>query len=606
VPQGVVLVAVDDPSVARFGSWPWSRQRVAELIATVARGKPRAIGVDVSLLEPGPALDDARVAAALAASGGRSAVGVGLVIGSPFSGTVPTALRKGAIAQVERPGRLHPLAAARVLLPPGPIASAAALGHTTSLSGPDGRLRWEQLYVDCGGTLVPSLALQTAWIASGVPAPPLGIRGDGTLALEGTVIPADDRGRLRVNWYGGEGSFPRYSAGSVLSGETAPESFADDVVFIGTVGIATYDLVATPFDESLPVLEKDATVAGNILGRDFLRDAPRTIDALFVLAAGAALLLLGRRRRAAASLLAVAAIAATLVGVNLGLFLLGWRVGLAYQLLLVAVLGAAHAGRQFLAEERGARTLRRLFSSYVTARVVDRLIADPQMARLGGERREVTILFSDLRGFTEFSELKPPEEVVRTLNEYLGAMTDAVLRWDGTADKFIGDAILAFWGAPLPQEDHAERALRCALEMCGRLDQLNAAWSAAARPVFEIGIGVNTGQVLVGNIGREGKKMDYTVIGDQVNVCSRVEGLTKDYRDRLLITASTLERLRPRLAAGAFGHLAIRALGTVAVKGKAEAVAIYGVEPRPHGAPLLVEEGPRDGGAAGPPRPPAA
>jgi adenylate cyclase len=250
---------------------------------------------------------------------------------------------------------------------------------------------------------------------------------------------------------------------------------------------------------------------------------------------------------------------------------------------------------QGLVEARLARRMRRLFSSYVTERVVERLIADPKMARLGGQRRELTIFFSDIRGFTSYSEKNPPEEVVRTLNEYLEAMTEVIFRWEGTLDKFMGDTILAFWGAPLPQEDHAVRALRCALHMCARLDQLNAAWAAAGRPALEIGIGITTGTVLVGNIGAEGKKMDYTVIGDQVNLCSRVEELTKTYQTRILITASTLERLRPRFASKAFGHLAVTGLAEVVVKGKEEAVGIYRVSAKEHGGSVGIEE---IGGAA--------
>lgn len=592
VPRGVVIVAVDDPSIARYGRWPWSRIRIAELVEKIARGGPRAIAVDLSLFEPESPWADARMAEALSSVRDRAAMGVAFRLGKSFSGTVPASLVAGAIEQAETPGRPRPPEAEQALLPPGPIAAATVIGHANYLPEPDGRLRWEHLYLRYGESLIPSLGLQVARIASGVAPGALRIRGDGSLGLGDAKIPADDRGRLLINYYGAEETIPRYSAGSFLSGEKPAEILSGAVVFIGTVGIATYDLVATPLDENLPVLEKDATVAANILARDFLRNSSRMVDALVVLAVGAATLLFGRRRRARGTLLAVTAFAMTLVGANFALFLHGWCLALAYPLLLVAVLGAAPASRQFLAEERGVRRVRRMFSSYVSERVVDQLIADPEMARLGGERREVTILFSDIRSFTEFSELQPPEEVVRTLNEYLGAMTDVVLRWEGTVDKFIGDAILAFWGAPLPQADHAERALRCALQMCGRLDRLNAAWSAAGRTAFEIGIGVNTGHVLVGNIGREGKKMDYTVIGDQVNLCSRVEGLSKEYQARILITANTLGHLRPLFDSGAFGHLDVRGLGTVAVKGKLEAVAIYSVVPGEHGQPLVIEESP--------------
>jgi adenylate cyclase len=218
------------------------------------------------------------------------------------------------------------------------------------------------------------------------------------------------------------------------------------------------------------------------------------------------------------------------------------------------------------------------------------------MARLGGERRVVTILFSDIRGFTSFSEKHPPEEVVGTLNEYLEAMTEIVFRWEGTLDKFIGDTILAFWGAPLPQEDHAALALRCALELSERLDRLNAAWGAAGRTTLEIGIGITTGQVLVGNIGAEGKKMDYTVIGDQVNLCSRVEQLTKTFNARILVTASTFAQVEHVIAAGGFGHVAVEELADVAIKGKEEPVCLYRISPRRHGEPTSVEKS----GAAAP------
>ncbi|HWR96949.1 MAG TPA: adenylate/guanylate cyclase domain-containing protein, partial [Candidatus Methanoperedens sp.] len=258
---------------------------------------------------------------------------------------------------------------------------------------------------------------------------------------------------------------------------------------------------------------------------------------------------------------------------------------LSWPLLVLVLAGGGVVAWQHVVEFRLSRRMRRLFSSYVTERVVERLIAEPAMARLGGERREVTILFADIRGFTTFSEKHPPEEVVRTLNEYLGAMTEVIFRWEGTLDKFIGDTILAFWGAPLPQTDHPERALRCALHLCSRLDGLNAAWTAAGRPPLEIGVGVSTGSVLVGNIGAEGKKMDYTVIGDQVNLCSRVEELTKSHRTRILITASTFERVQPLLANGGIGHVAVEGPVEVVVKGREEAVSVYRVTPKEHGEP---------------------
>ena len=246
---------------------------------------------------------------------------------------------------------------------------------------------------------------------------------------------------------------------------------------------------------------------------------------------------------------------------------------------------------RFATEERYARRVRSMFSSYVTEKVVNELIKNPNLAKLGGERREITVLFSDVRGFTTFSEKHSPEEVIAILNEYLGEMTQVVFNWDGTLDKFIGDAIVAFWGAPLPQPDHAERAVKCSLDMIKRLRELQEKWAAEAKDPLDCGIGLNTGEVVVGNIGAEGKKMDYTVIGDHVNLCSRVESLTRKYDSHVLMTEFTLEKIRPLMAEGKLNGIRVEGLDRVAVKGKAKPVAIYDLRALEEGggAPVCIE-----------------
>ena len=385
----------------------------------------------------------------------------------------------------------------------------------------------------------------------------------------------DTHGGLYIDYYGRAGSFPIVSAADVLGGAVPPEALRGKLVFLGATAVATYDMIVTPFAANVPGVEKNATVAANIISGTFLRDAPRVLDALLVLLVGPAVLLLAAdaaHERRSSSLFCSRCCCSRL---NLAAFVEGLRLNLAYPLGTVIAVGVAVIGARFLGEERKAREYRRMFSNYVSERVVNELIADPSKARLGGERREVTVLFSDIRGFTSFSERHQPEEVVAVLNEYLGAMTEVVFRWEGTLDKFIGDAVMAFWGAPLPQPDQAERALRCALHMCGRLDALNVKWAAEGMKPLAIGIGINTGEVIVGNVGAEGKKMEYTVIGDHVNLASRVESLTKKYQARILISEHTLRSLRPVLERNAFGHVTVRALETVAVKGKEQAVGIY-------------------------------
>jgi adenylate cyclase len=224
---------------------------------------------------------------------------------------------------------------------------------------------------------------------------------------------------------------------------------------------------------------------------------------------------------------------------------------------------------RFFMEERRARDIRRMFSSYVSKRIVDELIRDPSKAKLGGDRKEITVLFSDIRGFTSFSEKLQPEEVVSLLNEYLGAMTEIVFEHEGTLDKFVGDAIVALWGAPIGQPDHAERGVRCALAMIDRLKKLQDKWKAEGKHVIDIGIGINTGEMVVGNIGAPGKKMDYTVIGDNVNLGARLEGLTRQYNNHIIISEYTYAKVKDAVQA--------KELGTVTVKGKQKPVVVYDV-----------------------------
>lgn len=245
--------------------------------------------------------------------------------------------------------------------------------------------------------------------------------------------------------------------------------------------------------------------------------------------------------------------------------------------LAIILLYATKTGHRHLIEEIRGREIKRIFSTYVTEKIVNELVKNPEMARLGGERKEVTILFADIKGFTSFSERHEPEEVVAILNEYLKTMTDVVFRWDGTLDKFVGDAVMVFWGAPTEQGNHAELAVRCALDMMNKLKKLRQKWISEGREPIDIGIGVNTGEVVVGNMGAEGKKMDYTVVGDHVNLGARAEGLTRHYDSHIIITEFTYARLKEVLNRR-IGHVDVKRLDSVRVKGKENPVTIYGIE----------------------------
>ena len=217
-------------------------------------------------------------------------------------------------------------------------------------------------------------------------------------------------------------------------------------------------------------------------------------------------------------------------------------------------------------------------SRYLSPQIVEHIIKKDVEVNLGGDKRVVTVLFMDIIGFTSLSERLQPEEIVSLLNEYFTEMSKAIFRWEGTLDKFAGDQIMAFWGAPTRQPDHAERAVRCAMNISKMLDELQERWRKEGKPVFDCGIGINTGEVLVGNIGVEGMKMDYTVIGDTVNLASRVEKLTRQYKSRILITEFTMEHIRESVAANKIGNIKLTDLAHVKVKGKEQGVRIYKLE----------------------------
>jgi class 3 adenylate cyclase len=221
--------------------------------------------------------------------------------------------------------------------------------------------------------------------------------------------------------------------------------------------------------------------------------------------------------------------------------------------------------------------IRTNLSRYLSPGVVEDIIHKDVEVNLGGDRKVVTILFMDLIGFTSLSEKLQPEEVVSILNEYFTEMSKGIFKWRGTLDKFAGDQIMAFWGAPFEQLNHAELAVQCALEVSKTLDELQKKWEKEGKPVLNCGIGINTGEVLVGNIGVEGMKMDYTVIGDAVNLAARVEKITRQYESRILITEFTFEHIRNSIDSGRMGGVKFTDLAVVKVKGKEQGVRIYRV-----------------------------
>jgi adenylate cyclase len=338
---------------------------------------------------------------------------------------------------------------------------------------------------------------------------------------------------------------------------------------VGATAVGIYDMRTTPFSGVFPGVEIQATIIDNILRRNFIRTPPYSPipELLIIVLLG---LLMGVVLPQASAIwilgFALLLLQAYVISNYLVFSFLGIHLDLLYPVLEIILVSTGINVYSFLIEERARASLKKAFQSYVAPSVVEEIIKNPERLRLGGERRELTIFFCDVRGFTTLSESMEPEEVVSLLHDFLNPMSKIVVKHGGTIDKFMGDAIMALFGAPLNYPDHASRACRTALEMQTTLKTLSQEWESQNRPILKIGVGINTGEVSVGNMGSD-TLFDYTAIGDNVNLASRLEGLNKIYDTEIIISNATAQALEP-------GFI-LRELDWVKVKGRRQPVAIF-------------------------------
>jgi adenylate cyclase len=384
-------------------------------------------------------------------------------------------------------------------------------------------------------------------------------------------IPADETGQLLINYYGPSGTFATYSVVDILSGKVPTEALKDKLVFIGATEIGIADVKPTPFSPVFPGVETHATVAGNILDGSFLikNSLTKALDIvlLMILPLALVFLLMRAQKTFLGFFVFIAFVSLLLLGNYLLFTRLNTLLSILYPGLSLCFVYIFFEGYRNLVIESRNRYLRRAFSSYVSPELVTEILQDPDKLKLGGETKNITVLFSDIRGFTTLSELITPVTLVSILNSYLSPMTQIIMDEHGTLDKYIGDAIMAIFGAPVDVSNHPERACKAALYMLKNLEKLNQEWKERDWPHISIGIGINTGEAIVGNMGTD-IRFEYTAIGDTVNLASRLEGLNKLYGTEIIISKSALEGLPS-------SQFFVRELDLVRVMGKEQPISIF-------------------------------
>jgi adenylate cyclase len=586
--KDIVLVAIDDASLEAYGRWPWPRDRHGYVVNFLKGAGAKAVAFDVILSEPDTNDEqfDLVFADEMRAAGQvyLSFLLETLPEAQPPPSNEPRAAGLSISPQVtvrlieETPKT--PLATFPAMrLPTMALAEAArGIGFINLTPDIDGTTRRLPLVANADGRPVLQLAARIA--ADLLGADSITVHGR-QLRIGSATIPLTNTGEMLIDWHGdlqNDHAYPMYSIGAVLRSFTDiqagkppmldPALFKDKIVFIAATAAGTYDLRVTPLSPITPGVLIHMAALDNILRNRYLRPAPAWANAAvtLILCLGTAWLFMVMSGHTA-KLLLIAGMGAAYYALAVHAFTShGLWVDLALPLGALGVTFAAAATVEYLTEGRQRRQLRAAFDKYMAPDVVDEIMKNPDQIRLGGEKKELSVLFSDIAGFTSISEKLTPEALVVLLNKYLSAMTDIILKHRGNVNKYLGDGIMAIFGAPRGEPHHASLACFAALDSQTELLKLRDQWAQEGHPEISARIGINSGPLVVGNMGSQ-KRLEYTVMGDSVNLASRLEGANKYYDTLILIGPRTYELARQDIEA--------REVDLMRVKGKHEPVVVY-------------------------------
>ena len=609
----IVILDIDEKSLGEIGRWPWSRNVLARLMDKLFdQYKVKMVGFDVIWAERDTssgidvldaiakkelkgdseyqsAYHQLRTKLDYDAMFAASIKGRPVVLGYYFNGE-ENAVKVNALPQPVLPkgtfaGRRIPFAKWNGYTGNLPVymANATVAGHFTPLVDDDGVVRRVPIVIEYDGAYYEPLslamvrmllAIETGSLPPVEPVFPPDQSGGQYGAMEWIkvgphVIPVDAEAAALIPYRGPKSTFAYVSLGDVLNDRVKPEQLSGKIALIGTTAPGLQDLRATPTGSVFPGVEIHANMISSVISND-MKQKPAYIvgaEVLLLLAAGVALSLVIPLLSAAWASFAALACLAAITGFN---FMLWSKADvvlpLAAALLMTALIYVLNMAYGYFVESRSKRQFTELFGQYVPPELVDRMAADPGQYSMEPKAAVLTILFSDIRGFTGISEALKPEDLREYINDYLTEMSAIIRsRYHGTLDKYIGDAIMAFWGAPVDDPQHAANGVRAAMAMQKECAVLNAKFAARGWPALRIGVGLNTGNVRVGDMGSQVRRA-YTVLGDPVNVASRLEGRTKFYGVGILVGQNTRDQVK---------DIVFREVDRIKVKGKDEALTIY-------------------------------
>ena len=585
----IIIIGIDESTVREFSDngiqWPFPWKIHAKLTDNLSAGNPLAILFDIMFLDHKPG--ETELAKALQDSNNS-------FVDYPFEATeidYPYADHDERVMlfdNVKFP--LDPkddyIQRVQDVTPPTPaiIKASKGIGFANIFPERDGIDRTMPLIMKYKGSYYPNIDLIVAMHYYGIGVDDVEIKIGKYIKLKNLpkekmyrpnnkreiMIPINEFGAMDVNFIGSSGSYSHYSYSMFAQDSTMKgnNSFKDKILLIAAysvTGVAT-DEKKSPYGPIFGI-ENHAHALNTILNQDFLfklSDFQNIIIMLFI-----ALLIGFAVPRMSIGISLITTVAFIIVYSFTSYMLFNsFNIITAFStpIIQTAVTYSMLVTYRVVSEQQEKKYIRQTFSKFVSKSVVDELLQDPSKVKLGGDKKILTVLFSDIRGFTTISERLTPEGLVEHLNIYLQAMTDLIIKYDGTLDKYIGDAVMAFWGAPIEMENHALNACKSAIEMMRALRHLNKTWDQENKPTLEIGIGINSGDMIVGNMGSNAR-MDYTLMGDNVNLGSRLEGTTKFYRTGIIISESTYQYVKDDVIA--------RELDLIRVKGKILPVKIY-------------------------------